>query len=194
MKFRPRGATRLGRWKLAVVLASAASLLAAAPAAADTVKLTLVVDRGGISLHAGDLGMLSLTLDGTDKAPSYPLPLTLTDSSGSGNGWRVSVAATRLSTGGASPRALPSDALMVRAVRVSCAAGSTCDTPVNSVRYPLPVPAAGEPSVPLRLLDAARDSGLGGFAATACFLVKVPADALSGACTGLLTLAIIGGP
>src|SRR6266852_5713232 len=65
-------------------------------------------DCGGASatLNAGTLSetgtfgeSTSVTLNGHDQSPSYTLPVQVTDATGSGNGWNLTISGTPLANG-----------------------------------------------------------------------------------------------
>jgi hypothetical protein len=52
----------------------------------------------------------SVTLNGSDQAPTYSLPLDVTDSSGLGAGWNVTTTSTQLTTSGTPSHTLSANA------------------------------------------------------------------------------------
>ena len=73
-------------------------------------RVTALADGGGIaaSLNAGGLTVksnfnsntLSVSLNGQDQIISYTLPLLVTDATGSGGGWSLTITSTQFSTSG----------------------------------------------------------------------------------------------
>ena len=184
----------LVRGALALVAAVAVSLAATAPAGAATVKMSLQISPGTLNLAVGQVGTLAVTLNGSDHQPAVTVPLTVVDSRGSGSGWHVTITSTAFSTSGTSPRLLPAGATTVTAVTVGCAGSGSCIAPVNSVAYPLALPAGATPPSPVKLIGAAAESGLGSFAVVATLRVDVPATVHAGAYTAALTIAVVSGP
>lgn len=135
----------------------------------------------------------SVTIDGTDKAVTASLPITVSDTRGTGAGWNLQLAATPFSTGGSSPRTLPLNTLAITAGKSSCA-GGICVAPVNTVTYPVAVPTGSPPPAPAKIFNAAGLSGTGKFTITLTLQVQVPATTLVGIYTSTLNLSILSGP
>src|SRR5437660_1227680 len=134
---------RRTRFMCAVVAAAVFCLAAATSALASNVTATATVNAGTLTLSTGATPSVSVTLDGTDQTPSYTLPMTVNDYTGSGTGWNVTVTSTQFTTGGGSPKTLSTSASTATAVSATCAGGTTCTNPTNAVTYPLAVPAGG---------------------------------------------------
>jgi hypothetical protein len=134
-----------------------------------------------------------VTLDGTDQTPTYTLPMTVNDATGSGTGWNVTVTSTTFSTGGGLPKLLSTSASTVTATSSSCASG-TCTNPTNSIGYPLGVPAGSSPPTAVKLFNAAANTGMGKFTVTPTVQVSIPANTYAGTYTSTVTVAVVSGP
>lgn len=169
--------------RLSFFLTAAASLAFVSPA------------FGGFSLTTTAAPTFSVTLNGTDQTPTYTMDLTV-DNSGVGLtllGWNLTIASTQFSTGGATPKTLPTGASAITSVAVSCAV-PPCVAPTNSVGYPVVVPAGSTPPPAVEFFNAAVASGTGTFTITPTVQVTVPANVYAGSYTSTLTLTLASGP
>lgn len=179
-------------WRLTVLLAAlGASLVAASSAFAANVTATATITGGTLSLASSAAPTFSVTLNGTDQTPSYTMPMTVTDATGSGAGWNVTVTSTAFTTG---TKSLANAASTVTAVSSACVAATTCTNPTNSTTYPLTVPAAATPPTAVKLFNSALNSGLGSFTLTPTVQVAIPANTFAGTYTSTITLAVVSGP
>jgi hypothetical protein len=147
----------------------------------------------GFSLTTAAAPTLSVTLDGSNQTGSYAMDLTV-DNSGIGStiaGWHLTVTSTQYATGGGST--LPATASSMTAVVVVCAVG-LCTDPVNSVGYPLAVPAGSPAPAPNTFFSTPANTGIGTFTVTPSVEVAVPGNAYAGTYTSTLTLALVAGP
>jgi hypothetical protein len=168
--------------------------IAAVPAIADTANVTATITGGSLSESTSATPSFAVTLDGTDKTPSYTLPLTAIDARGTGAGWNLTITSTQFTTGGATPNTLATNASSVTGVTSACVGGSTCTNPTNSVTYPLNVPAAPVAPTAVKLFNAAANTGMGKFTVTPTVQVAVPANTYAGTYTSTVTLAVVSGP
>lgn len=182
---------KLAAFGLSLVLVAGAL---AAGAMADTGLVTGTVAAGTLSEVTAAAPTFSVSLDGTDQTASYTLPITLTDSRGTGLGWNMTITSTQFTTGGASPNTLPTSASTITAVSSSCKPGSTCTNPTNSVTYPLGLPSGATAPTAVKLMNAALLTGLGKFTVTPTVSVSVPANSFAGTYTSTITLAVVSGP
>jgi hypothetical protein len=191
---RARGTT-LARL-IVLPLSAVVALAATTAASAEPVVLQLTVSPGSLSLVPTSvrLSQLRVKLDGRDHALTSGVGLMLLDSTGSGSGWHVMATSTMVVTNGhRRPRPLR-DALTVTKATIRCAPGGSCIAPRNSIRYPLVVPAGATPPPPVRVLQAAADSGLGRFTVVLGLRLKVPGSARSGEYSTTLLLSVASGP
>ncbi len=80
---------------------------------------------GGTLTESGNFSgaTASTTLNGTDQTPSYPLPVTVTDATGSGAGWNLTISGADLSDGSTPPHTLVE---RVSAATAACVPGNGC--------------------------------------------------------------------
>jgi WxL domain surface cell wall-binding len=180
-----------GRRLACLVAAGGAALLVSASALAANVTATATITGGTLSLASSAAPTFSVTLNGTDQTPSYTMPMTVNDATGSGTGWNVTITSTAFTTG---TKSLANGASTVTGVTSSCAALTTCTSPTNATGYPLTVPAAASPPVAVKLFNAAANTGLGNFTLTPTVQVAIPANTFAGTYTSTITLAVVSGP
>jgi hypothetical protein len=168
----------------------------AASAAAGTAPVTATVVAGTLSLSSSAAPGGSVTLDGTNQSFDYSLPLSVVDATGSGAGWNLTVTSTQFSTGGGSPKTLPTDASKMRDRTAVCATG-TCTATANTISFPPPgtIPAGSTPPAPIKFFSTPVNTGLGSFTVTVDPVrVTVPGNAFAGVYTSVLTVAVVSGP
>jgi len=178
----------------AIVLPAVLAAVAASSAASANVTATATVSAGTLSLSTSATPSVSATLDGTDQTPSYTLPMSVNDYTGSGTGWNVTITSTTFSTGGGSPHLLSTTASTATGVSASCAGGATCTAPTNSIGYPFSVPAGSTAPTAVKLFNAAANTGMGGFTVTPTVQVAIPANTYAGTYTSIVTVAVVSGP
>lgn len=130
-----------------------------------------------------------LTLNGNDQTASYTLAFTLNNSV-SGN-WHVAITSTLLTAGS---HTLSSTASSVTAVTVVPACnGNTC--PVNSITYPVSIPAGSTPPAPNTFFNntGGGSHGVGTFNMQATVQVAVPANTFAGTYTSTVTISFVSG-
>src|SRR5680860_724959 len=122
--------------RLGATLVAAAAFAFPASALAATAESTGTITAGSLSLTTAATPTFSATLDGTDKTPTYTLPMTVEDSTGSGSGWNTTITSTQFTTtGGEPPRTLSTTASSMTGVTSECAEG-TCTNPTTAITYP----------------------------------------------------------
>lgn len=168
-------------------------LLAPTSALAASATSTGTVSAGTLSLSTSASPTFSVTLDGTDQTPTYTVPVTLNDATGSGSGWNTTITSTQFTTGGATPHTLPASASTISAVTAVATSGTTT-APTNAITYPLTVPAAATAPTAVTFFNAAAGTGMGEFTLTPTVEVAVPANAYAGSYSSTLTLASVSGP
>jgi hypothetical protein len=103
----------------------------AATAFADSGGATATITAGTLS-EQGTFGQnVAVTLTGRDQSVPYPLPILVTDATGSGAGWNLQISGTPMSDGVSGHSALSQEVLNSVGV---CASGSSC-TPPNFTRF-----------------------------------------------------------
>ena len=174
--------------------ALAASAVAAPAALAASATVTGNISAGSLSITTSATPSFSVTLDGTDKTGTYTVPSVVTDATGSGAGWNLTITSTQFSTGGGSPKTLATNVSTLTGVVNSCVVSTTCTDPTNSVGYPVSVPAGSTPPTAAKYFNAAAGTGAGKFDNTPSVSVAVPANTQAGTYTSTLTLAAVSGP
>src|ERR1700757_1045366 len=112
------------RLALIPVLASLALASSALAATSDTTGVTATVSAGSaVSVSSSGPPSFALTLNGSDQTASYTLPLVVTDATGSGNGWNLTITSTTFANGSAT---FPATASTLTGVASGCASGSPC--------------------------------------------------------------------
>jgi len=172
-------------------LAFAVAMPAAANAATATVTGTLTGSTLSVTTTAAPT--FSADLDSGDSTQTYTVPLTSTDTRGTGAGWNETITSTQFTTGGGTPRTLATNASSLTGVTSSCASG-TCTNPTNAVTYPVAVPAAASPPTAVKFFNAAANTGMGKFTTTPTIGVFVPGSSYAGSYTSTLTISIVSGP
>jgi hypothetical protein len=179
---------------LTLLTAIVTAAIMATPAVAATSTVTGTVSAGTLSLTTSATPSFGITLDGTDQTASYTVPTTVTDATGSGNGWNLTITSTQFTTGGGSPSTLATTASSISSVANSCVGGSTCTLPTNGIATGQTVPAAGTPPAAVKYFNAAAATGRGKFTNTPTIAVALPASTLAGSYSSTLTLSAVSGP
>ena len=187
--------------RLTHTLAAAASAIALAAIAAPAADFHDVAQQ--LAVHgvvfdehgelAAALDVSSCRADLTDGF-SRLIATTVTDATGSGSGWNLTITSTQFTTGGGSPHTLSTSASSLTGVTNSCVGGATCTSPTNSIGYPVAVPAGSTPPAAVKYFNAAANTGQGQFTNTPSVSVSVPANTYAGSYTSTLTLAAVSGP
>ena len=153
-----------------------------------------VAVKGGHLTESNATNHISLHVSKNMRLASYSLPITVTDARGSGSGWKLSITSTQFLYPDKDKDVLPTNASQITQVSMSCSVHSTCTLPINSVSYPLFVPAGATPPPPVKFFNAAVNSGLGKFSLTMLVNVTIPANTEAGSYGSTITLAIANGP
>ena len=177
---------------LCVVLLLALAIGGSVIAHADSGKAKAIVKAGTLSFSNAN-NNVSLQVSNTVRLASYSLPIAVTDARGSGKGWNLSITSTLFMTGNGK-NSLPSNASNIISVKTSCGAHSTCTKPIDTISYPLVVPAGNPAPSPVKFFNASLSSGLGVFSLLMMVNVAIPANAKSGTYTSTITLKIANGP
>jgi len=155
--------------------------------------VTGTVSAGALSVATSAAPTFSANLANGDSTPTYTLPLTAVDTTGTGAGWNLTITSTQFTTGGATPHTLAANASTITGVTSACASG-TCTNPTNAVTYPVGVPAGTTPPTAVKFFNAAANTGLGSFTVTPTMGVFVPATSFAGSYSSTLTVSIVSGP
>ncbi len=162
---------------------------------ADSGTAKVAVNAGNLT-ESNATNQVSLDVNKNLQLGTYTLPITVADARGSGSGWKLSITSTQFihPGNGKGNYVLPTNASQITRVSVSCSTYSTCTNPINSISYPLFVPAGTTPPPPVKFFDAAVGSGLGKFGLTMLVNVTIPAKTQPGTYTSTVTLAVANGP
>lgn len=157
-----------------------------------TGKAKAIVNAGTLSFSNAK-NDISLQVTNTVHLVSYSLPITVIDARGSGKGWNLSITSTLFMTSNGKNK-LPANASSITRVNSSCSVHSTCTKPIDTISYPLIVPANNPAPTPVKFFDAAVRSGLGVFSLAMMVNVTIPNNAKSGTYYSTITLKIANGP
>jgi hypothetical protein len=133
----------------------------------------------------------ALSLSGLNQTDTASVGLTVEDETATGFGWNVSATSTTFTSGAG--KTLPTTATTVTGASSVAAAGN-CTVPVNSVAYPLTLPAAATAPAAVKLFDAGVASGTGPVSVNLNTSLAVPASASSGSYSSTWTFTIASGP
>jgi hypothetical protein len=181
----------------AVAGATAAKTAAPANATSPWVAHTIAVRdaaAAGLSLSVGSAtASFSTSLDSGDSSNQWSVPVTVNDTRTSASaGWQVQVTSTTFT---AVARTLATTATDLTAVSaVVCDNNAPCDLPVNSVTYPVDVPAGAVAPTGIKAYNAAAASGEGRIDFTASFTTLVPQNAFAGTYSASVTISVVSGP
>jgi hypothetical protein len=181
---------------LLLAMVTGSSVIAYASSGPNT-TVGATVKGGGLTESPSTNGV-KLDVDKKTTLATYSLPITVIDARGTGNGWNLMITSTSFQTIEKGPKPyvnqLPNNASRITTVNISCAAGSTCTQPTNSVSYPLVIPAASTPPNPVKFFNAVPGSGRGGFLLTMKVNVSIPGGTDPGIYTSTIILTIANGP
>jgi hypothetical protein len=167
---------------------------------ADSGPVTTTINGGSLT-ETGDFtgASVSVTLTGKDQKPPYTLPITVTDATGSGAGWHLTITSTQFNTGGSPSIRLSPSASRMAGVVAQCKAGNSC-TPTKSnshpISYPLLVPAGSgsTPPAAVEFFSADTNTGMGTIIVTPTINVTIPGNTYAATYTSTVTLSIVSGP
>ena len=167
---------------------------------ADSSPVTVPVKAGSLT-EANPTNQVSVNFNGTIRLVTYTLPITVIDARGSAGGWNLMVTSTKFKLTNGQDKdhdkdidKLPSHASYITGVNESCDVNSTCTSPINSISYPLLLPAGNPPPPPVKFFNATVGSGLGKILLTMMVQVKIPAPKATGTYTSTVILTIVNGP
>ena len=177
---------------LCIILLLAVAIGGSASVYADSGPVTAPVKGGSLS-ESNATNQVSLNVKKGDKLLNYTLPMAVVDARGSGTGWKLTITSTQFINSNGKNQ-LPTNASSISGMGVSCGTKSTCKKPINSISYPLVIPADTRPPASVKCFNAAVNSGLGNFSLSMMVQVTVSANAPSGTYTSTIYLAIANGP
>jgi hypothetical protein len=181
-----------------------------ADTAVDSGTAPAVTLAGSLTLTTPDTLSWSATLTGfpQDAVDAVPADqqLTVDDSTGSGDGWHITIAATTFTSGALTLPdtgiiAVTGSATSLTGAVPSAACVGSCVPPTDTITYPVLVSTAASSPPATTIYDAAAgtDTGtvtLGGSGAAdpLGWWLSVPATAYTGSYSSTLTLAVVSGP
>lgn len=180
-----------------VRLGAVAALVALWPASAalaqstGTSTGTAAITGGALTLGTVSAASFSGTLNGLNQVFTSSNSAAVTDATGTGNGWNLTITGTQFTTGDTTPRTLPTSALQITGVTAAATSGSTATAPSNSVTHPLTVPVGATAA---KFYNAAANSGMGAFTLTTSYNLSIPAATYAGTYSSTLTVSLISGP
>jgi YVTN family beta-propeller protein len=133
-------------------------------------------------------------LDGAGQTITSSLALDVADGTAS-SGWSISATSTAFTTGGASPRTLPTDSVTVQSTpTVVCDGAANCTRATNGIAYPFALPAGSTAPAAAKLFQAQSGTGVCDQTVTPAFTLSVPASTYAGTYTSVWTFTISSGP
>jgi hypothetical protein len=121
-----------------------------------------------------------------------PQLLDVSDNTGSGAGWNVTLTTTTFLNGAVS--SLANTALSVTGSTPACDASSTCTVGVSSVVLPLAIPAAAVAPTAVEIVNAAVGSGIGPQTSTNTMALFLPTATHAGTYTSTWTFSLTSAP
>ena len=182
---------RIVRISAALLVSSLLTLGAALPAFADnTIGGSSPVVGGVLAItNTTSADFSSVTINGTDQDPTAAATLDVKDDTGSGAGWKVTLAATQFTSG--EGKTLANTALSITGVSAAANGSGTYTVPTSNVSYASAiVPQANT----VTLFNSAVDTGMGHFTLTPAFKVHIPANAYAGTYSSTFTVTVVSGP
>lgn len=134
------------------------------------------------------------SLNGSNQTASYALPVTVTDATGSGLGWNLTISGSSLSCQSGTclgKSNAPTLAQQFASASGICANQGTCTNIVSSN----PVTTAFNiTNQPTKFFEADASSGMGIFTVTTTVNIVIPGNAYAGGYAGTITVTSISGP
>jgi len=194
--------------KSGALIAVLALLSVPAPASAQgtgTQAINATVNPGTLAITPPTAFAYSATLSGTDTVADFPLSIGIDDATETGDGWTVTVVSTPLQTASGitassawslTVNGSGTSATSTAAPTAAANGTATYTLPVDQgVSYPVAIPGiTGGSPTPAVMYRAAAGTGMGNFLLTADMWLGVPADALAGTYTAIITWAVAQGP
>ena len=158
-------------------------------ASADDTTASVGVVAGSLSLlSVSNVDFGTVTQDGTDHTQTSSATYDVSDASGSGAGWHLSVIATQFSDGAGNTLA-PASA---DSAGSACDGGSACSLASNQVGYPLSLPDDGVSDT--TFFNAGAGTGMGNQTATVNYSEFVPLTQPGGAYSATWTITLSSAP
>lgn len=175
------------------LVGNSAPAFATGPVVTGTEVVPLTILGGALTGVVGPaVPPVNTTLLTSTQSPTYTIPVTITDLTGSGAGWNLTITSTQFTTGGATPATLSTTASTITSVAVTCTVG--CTTPTNSITYPLSVPAGATAPTAVKFFNAALNTGMGESIITPTISISVPPTTYTGVYSSTVTVSLVSGP
>jgi hypothetical protein len=156
------------------------------------VALPASLAAGAFSLSSNATASFSATITGADLTPTYMEALTVTDTRTTPTaGWNLTITSTTLTTG---VHALSTTASKVTSVAVGTCTSGACVAPVNSIAFPVTVPAASVAPTAVKFYDTSAAHGEGVYPVTPTVQVSMPGNSFAGSYSSTLTISLVSGP
>ncbi len=186
---------RTSRAGVVAAVAAVGLVVATSPALAANSSASATISAGTLSMtQPTTTGFGAVTLNGTDQTTTAAQAFTISDATGSGNGWNLTATSTTftnagsktLSTAAATIQSAPSNA---------CSGGVTCTTATTSgITYPYTLPAGASAPTATKMFNASANTGMGNQSVSATFTLAVPANAFAGTYTSTWTYSLVSAP
>lgn len=178
---------------LIMAIGGSAAAFAAGPPSSTTASVAV---NGGSLTESGptSVSATAVTLSGDDQTTTYSLGITVTDATGGGSGWNLTISSTQFTGTNTinDTNTLPADASSIQnGPAVACSGvGGHCTLPNNGVTYP-PLSVGSSAS---KFFDAAAGSGLGKFTITPTVTVAIPGNTYADNYSSTVSVAVVSGP
>lgn len=169
----------------AVVLLWAGVNAAATPA-------TATLSGGTLAMTAPASVSFTGTLTGADQTIGASQVVTVTDSTGTGAGWNVTLTTTTFTAAGGVT--LPDNSITDTGANGACSGGVTCTLASNTVVYPVTVPSGSAAPTAVKIGNAAANTGMGGQDWTHNMSLALGASAKAGSYTSTWTYSLVSAP
>lgn len=176
---------------LAILLLTLGGTVVAAFADSST-SATVAVNAGQLSESGpSNVQATPITLNGTDQTTSYEIPLTVTDATGSGAGWHMTIKTESAQfTDSATSHSFTPGSYQVTGTLTACQAKSTCTAPIITGTDPVSIGTSANV-----FYDVSANTGLGSFSVTPAISFVVPANTLADSSySNTVDIAIVAGP
>ncbi len=169
------------------IVAAAIAVFSFAPVGVARADAIVTVSGGSLSVTTQQISFGSVSLTGADQtANGTTTAWVVTDPTGTGAGYRVTIAATSFTSS--------SNTIPVSGFRATLADASVTTVGGNTKPTSNMTTAAVLSTTAQTLLTAAANTGLGTYNATPTFTLLVPADTKAGSYTSTVTVTIVSGP
>lgn len=187
--------------------ADAAACAANTPVASCSMTGTLTLTGGNLTITpptsltwtAAQTGLNLNVVDTTAADQGY----TVSDATGTGAGWHVTVAATQFTTGTNtlsntgtfSTNGSTSSVTASTAPTAACVTVGQCTVPTDTTTYPVAITTAASSPTPVTVFDTSASTGIGSIAiGSVGWWLSIPATAYAGTYTSTITVAVVAAP